>query len=128
MTYAVSGKVIKGRGYGRKIGFPTINIDRREYKRRNLTIPEGIYAGTATIKENGQRLKAGIVIGIKDKRGLPKIEAYLLGFTGVLYGKEIELSLRKCLRPFMSFTSEDALKAQILKDIALVDDSITLTS
>ena len=128
MTYTISGRVIKGRGYGRKIGFPTVNIDRRKYKRLNLAIPEGIYAGTATIKESGRTLKAGIVIGVKDKRGLPKIEAHLIDFTGVLYGKNIELSLRKYLRPFMSFTGEDALKAQIVKDIAQVDDSIDLTS
>jgi len=128
MIDTVSGKVIKGRGYGRKIGFPTINIDRRKYKRLNLAIPEGIYAGTATIKESGRMFKAGIVIGIKDKRGLPKMEAHLLDFTDVLYGKNVELSLRKYLRPFMSFTGEDALKAQIVKDIARVNDSVILTS
>ncbi len=128
MLHTVSGKVVKGRGYGKKIGFPTINLDRREYKRLNLNIPEGIYAGVAKIKESGQIVKAGIVIGIKDKRGLPKIEAHLLGFTGVLYGKRIELSLRKYLRAFMSFRSERTLKAQIAVDMAMVEKAISLTN
>ena len=123
----VSGKVIKGLGYGRKIGFPTINLDRREYKRLNLWLREGIYAGTAHIQKTGRRFKAAIIVAQRDRRGLPKIEAYLLGFTGVLYGKKVELSFIKYLRHFMSFTNEDVLKAQIIKDIARVDKIIHLT-
>ena len=125
--HTISGKVIKGLGYGRKIGFPTINLDRREYRRLNLRIREGIYAGTAHIQKTGRRFKAAIIVAQRDRRGLPKIEAYLLGFTGVLYGKKVELSFMKYVRHFMSFRSESALKTQILKDIARVDKIIHLT-
>ena len=116
----VSGKVIHGRGYGRKLGFPTANIDRREYSRKGYRFKYGIYGGVAVIVATGKRFAAGIVIGPDDARGLPHIEAHLLRFSGNLYGKEIELSLEKYLRPFYQYDSEEKLKRQIRKDISAV--------
>lgn len=71
--------------------------------------------------------RAGMVIGPRDRRGIPRIEAHLLGFTGVLYGEELTLSLRKYLRRFMSFKSEGVLKKKILKDIERIRRIIHLT-
>ena len=41
----ISGRVIKGDGYGKKIGFPTINIDRREFSKLKNKPILGIYRG-----------------------------------------------------------------------------------
>lgn len=118
----LSGRVIKGDGYGRKLGFPTANLDRRDYSRRKLKIKFGIYAGIAScqLRPTSGLYKAAIVIGPVDNRGLPKIEAHLIGVKGNLYGKKISLQLVKYLRPFRKFKSEKALKAQIQKDILII--------
>jgi riboflavin kinase/FMN adenylyltransferase len=112
---AISGKVISGARYGRQIGFPTANIDRRYYSRRKLKVKLGIYAGIAEVL--AQRFKAGIVIGPLDHRHLPKIEAHLIGFAGNLYGKKITIRLQKYLRPFKKFKNVEQLKKQIAADI-----------
>ncbi len=125
----LTGKVIRGRGYGHRLGYPTANLDRREYARLRPKLRLGIYAGTATILDNGHRFRAALVLGLKDKTGLPRIEAHLLGFTDVLYGRRLALSFIRYLRPFMSFRKEgeDVLKKQIKKDIARVKKLINLT-
>lgn len=123
----IIGKAKKGAGYGRKIGFPTVNLDRRQYSRLRRKPLPGIYAGTARIVGKIKKYKAAIVIGPPERSGLPKIEAHLLGFTGVLYGKRVELSLIKYLRNFMSFTTEETLKGQIVKDIRATRVAINLT-
>ena len=118
----LSGRVVRGKGYGRQLGFPTANLDRWDYSRRKIKIKFGIYAGFAAyqLKAISYQLKAAIVIGPVDNRGLPKIEAHLMGFKGNLYGKKISLQLVKYIRPFRKFENEMALKTQIQKDIILI--------
>jgi FAD synthase len=116
----ISGKVVKGDGYGRKLGFPTANLDRRQYVRLKQKPKLGVWAGVVHYQLKAKSYKlfpAGIVIGPIDKNGLPKLEAHLIGFKGNLYGKKITLSLNKFLRKFQKYTTEEALKQQIKKDI-----------
>ena len=129
MTINISGKVIRGEGYGKKLGFPTANIDRRDFVRRKLKVKLGIYAGFAELNLKSSssakasadkkilNLKSAIVVGPLDKDYLPKIEAHLVGFKGNLYGKKLTIILKKYLRPFKQFKSEAELKAQIAKDV-----------
>ena len=110
----ISGKVIKGEQYGRVLGFPTANLDRRSFARRKMKIRLGVWAGSAVVQARGLPSKAGrgpalhnprrwpaaIVIGPIDKNGLPKIEAHLINFKGNLYGKKIAISLKKYITAF----------------------------
>jgi len=108
MLYIISGIVIKGDGYGRKLGFPTVNLDSETKK-----IPQdGIYSGTAVLEEKEYR--AGIVIGPSDK-----IEAHLLGYNGDAYGKRVTLNINKFIRAYKKFNSEEELIMQIKKDLKL---------
>ncbi len=116
MTINLSGKVIRGEGYGRKLGFPTANVDRRQYVRDGLKIKLGIYAGVVQAIGLPTK-KAAIVIGPTDHRGLPKLEAHLIGFKGNLYGEKISIILGKYLRPFKKFKNEEELIKQIKRDI-----------
>lgn len=127
MRYTIIGKVIRGRGYGKRIGFPTANLDRRQFSRLPRKPREGVYAGIATVSRTQMSFRAGIVVGPRDRGGIPRIEAHLLGFTGVLYGEELTLSLRKYLRRFMSFRDEHVLEKRILKDMGRVREIIKLT-
>lgn len=117
MKLAISGRVLHGLKYGRKLGFPTANLDRKDWSRKKLKIKYGVYAGCASVVESQKIFKAGIVIGPKDKQGLPKIEAYLLNFSGNLYGKTLRLELNRFLRPYKNFINVDELKKQIAKDV-----------
>lgn len=108
MVYTISGKVIRGDGYGRKIGFPTINL---ETKTKEFP-PEGVYAGSVVLE--GKKYRSGIVIGPNNKT-----EAHLIGFSGDAYGKEVTLEIEKFLRKFKKFETEEKLIAQIKEDIDL---------
>ena len=116
MKNIISGRIIRGEDYGKRLGFPTANLDRRQYRRERLNIRFGVYAGLATLP-NGKQYRAGIVVGPRDASGLPKLEAHLIGFQGNLYGQKLELRLAKFLGPYKIFTSEKELKRQIAQDI-----------
>lgn len=100
------------------MGFPTANLDRRGFVRLKSKPKLGVWAGKAMIISKSY--PAGIVIGPKDKNGLPKIEAHLIGFKGNLYGKKLTLDVVKYLRPFKKYRNERELIVQIRKDVASV--------
>lgn len=126
----IKGKIIRGDGYGKKIGFPTVNLSRTGYKKN---IKFGVYVGRVTLSGKprsrasslrGREYKAGIVIGPLDTRNrakgrasLPKIEAHLIGYTGNAYGKTATFEIKKFIRKFKKFKSEKELIAQIRKDL-----------
>jgi riboflavin kinase/FMN adenylyltransferase len=116
----ISGRVVHGDHYGKILGFPTANIDRRAYSRRKMSVKLGVWAGMAILNFESsifKSYKAAIVMGPTDKNGLPKIEAHLIGFKGNLYGKKMQLVLTKYIRPFKKYRNEEDLKRQIKKDI-----------
>lgn len=123
VKYQISGKIIKGDGYGRILGFPTANLDRRQYAREKLNLKPSVWAGRAELKvESGEFkvYKAGIVITPKDKTGRPKLEAHLIDFKGNLYGKRITIYLDKYLRNWKKIKNLNELKKQIKKDLFVI--------
>src|ERR1035437_1722963 len=104
--YTIKGKVIHGDGYGKKLGFPTVNLlpETKEIP------PSGVYAGIAIME--GKTYPAGIVIGPNIK-----IEAHLIGYDGDAYDKQVSLQINKFLREFKKFETEKELIAQIGKDL-----------
>ena len=113
--FIISGRVIKGEGYGRKIGFPTVNLDRRDFLKLKKKPKFGVYAGEVVLP-GGRTFRAGLVIGPRKKNGLPKLEAHLLNFRGPA-PVSAEFIFKKFLRPFRKFNTEKALKNQIQKDL-----------
>ena len=105
MNNIIRGKVVEGDKYGRKLGFPTANLDTKLDK-----FISGIYGGEATI--NKKTYRAAVVINNKGC-----IEAHLLGFRGDAYGKILDLNLKKILRDYIKFETEKELIIQIRKDI-----------
>ncbi len=111
----IAGKVIKGDGYGKMIGFPTINLDRRNFSKIKGKPKFGVYSGK--VKIDNKEHRAGIIIGPLDQKGLPKIEAHLIGFSGNAYGKVASIEIKKFIRPYKKFKTESELVAQIVKDL-----------
>src|SRR4030042_2799202 len=101
----ISGKVTKGKGRGKKLGFPTANIELAE------KIESGVYKGFARV--GGKKYKAGIFI---DKNS-NSLEAHLVGFSGDLYGKEVEIEMGEKIRDVIKFESDEELKGQITDDL-----------
>lgn len=106
-NFIITGKVIRGDGYGRKIGFPTINLesDTREFP------ASGVYVGEVIL--DGKVYKAGIVIDPNNK-----VEAHLLGYKENAYGKIATFKLEKFLRKYKKFSTEEKLIIQIKKDLS----------
>lgn len=113
----LSGVVIQGEGYGRRLGFPTANIDRDEYQEKNPDLMYGVYAGWVTGERFPEPMRAGLVVGPEDAWGLPKLEAYILDFDGNLYGEQLSFHFCEFLRPYQEYGDEDDLRADIARDI-----------
>jgi riboflavin kinase / FMN adenylyltransferase len=106
----VEGTVVEGDARGGTLGFPTANVAADP----SLLVPlHGIYAGFA----GGHR--AAISIGTNPHYGGDevRIEAFLLGFAGDLYGKRLVVELWQRLRDEQAFDSEQALIGQIAHDV-----------
>ncbi|OGI68580.1 hypothetical protein A2738_01730 [Candidatus Nomurabacteria bacterium RIFCSPHIGHO2_01_FULL_42_15] len=112
MNYIIKGIVIIGDGYGRKIGFPTVNLETEQ----EGIYAEGVYSGSAIL--DGKKYKAGIVIGPKIE-SKNKVEAHLIGYSGDAYGKEVTLETKSFLREYKKFYTESELIAQIKEDLKL---------
>lgn len=114
--YAICGRVVRGDGLGRKLGFPTCNLDVAGL----VLPPRGVYAAQATAC--GKTLRAVLNIGrrptLKAARPQLRVEAHLLDFQGELYGQEMEVAIIKKLRGERRFPSLEALRRQIARDIA----------
>ena len=106
--HKISGMVVKGDGYGRKLGFPTVNL--KITQGNPVPTVQGVYSGTALL--DGREYRAGIVVGPNDK-----IEAHLIGYSGDAYRKNVELEIKKFLREYKKFNTEEELINQIKKDI-----------
>jgi riboflavin kinase/FMN adenylyltransferase len=114
--YAISGRVVAGDGVGRKLGFPTANLDVAGL----VLPPNGVYVGLAKIGDKPQPVALNIGFRPTLATGGPqlRVEAHLLDFAGDLYGQELEIEIGEKLRDEHKFGSLEELKAQIARDVA----------
>jgi riboflavin kinase / FMN adenylyltransferase len=112
--HEVPGTVVRGLGQGRAMGFPTVNLGGVEV----LAPGPGIYAALAEV--GGEVWPAAAYAGTRPTTGGgPTLEAHLMGFEGDLYGRRVTLRFVEKLRRECAFADVEALKAQILADLAL---------
>jgi riboflavin kinase/FMN adenylyltransferase len=115
--FTILGKVGSGDGRGKALGFPTANLETED----ECLPPDGVYAGQA-VSADGQRFPAAINLGNRptfDGQSR-KIEAHLLGFSGNLRGKEMDLEFHRWIRGEKKFTDASALANQIRADVQSV--------
>jgi riboflavin kinase/FMN adenylyltransferase len=115
-AYSVAGTVIYGDQLGHKLGFPTANLDTTGM----LLPPDGVYAAMARVGAKPHRsvLNIGVRPTLQNPTPVPRVEVHLLDFTGDLYGQEMEVTFATRLRDEQKFSSLDALRAQIQRDVA----------
>lgn len=108
--YQVSGKVVKGSGRGRVLGFPTANLKTDPHK---LVPAHGVYAG----RVGGRR--CAVNIGSRPTFGADSslVEVHIPGFKGDLRGKTLGVELLQRLRDEIQFSDVEDLKEQIKRDI-----------
>lgn len=113
--FSFKGRVIHGKKLGRQLGFRTLNLNP---KRIQMPV-EGVY--TVYVTGLADQDWPGIAnIGIRPTvDGLrPSIEVHLFNWTKEVYGKHVGVKLDHFIRSEMRFEDLDALKAQIVQDIA----------
>ncbi len=117
--FLLAGRVVKGNQLGRELGFPTANLERSW---RQVVPKSGIYA-VSVFLDDGREITGASSIGTRptvDADGALTIETYLLDFDEDIYGRDMEIRFLKYLRPEGKFDSLDALKVQIVADVAEV--------
>jgi riboflavin kinase / FMN adenylyltransferase len=117
--YQLRGVVAHGDERGRTLGYPTANI----VPDNALSYPgNGIYACRAAVEEDGawRSWPAAVSIGVRPTfatgRGV-LIEAYLLGYEGDLYDRELRLAFLDRLRGERRFETVEALVEQMARDV-----------
>lgn len=111
----VRGVVERGKGEARGIGYPTANIAVGAIHESPLQ--PGVFLARVLVDAAVHQALAVIGMWTDDTTGHPSLEAHLLDFTGDLYGKTIVVSVGKKLRDLQAFTGQEALVAQIAKDV-----------
>ena len=120
-AYALAGTVERGEQVGRTLGFPTANLAVAGL----VLPPHGVYAAHATVA--GKVFRAVVNIGVRptvqSSTSEIRVEVHLLGFTGELYGQELEVTFAARLRDEKKFRSLGELQAQIARDITAAEKS-----
>ena len=111
--YAVSGRVIPGAARGRKLGFPTANI---QFVQDLLPLP-GVYVIDARVSGVVRRGVANVGFNPTFGENSLGVEAHLLDFAGDLYGQEMSVRFRDRIRDERKFKSVEELVRQIEKDV-----------
>lgn len=111
---AMEGPVTQGEQRGRKLGFPTANMQISE----NILLPaDGVYAVWAKVHE--QVLPAVVNIGFRPTfaKKARSVEVHILDYQGDLYGLHMRIEMVKRIRPERRFASGSELTNQVNKDI-----------
>jgi riboflavin kinase / FMN adenylyltransferase len=123
--FAVDGEVVGGDRRGRELGYPTANL----VPRQGYVVPgHGVYACRVRLPD-GEWVTAATNVGVRPQfttgRG-ELIEAYLLDWSGDLYGQPIRVEFLKRLRGERRFVSVDALVDQMARDVEDAREVATL--
>ncbi len=113
-AYSISGRVVAGDGLGRKLGFPTANVQMK-HNRPPLT---GIFAVRLHDATHGA-LRGVASLGVRPtvkKQGAPVLEVYVLDFSGDLYRRHVRVEFLHKLRDEEKYADLATLTRQIALD------------
>ena len=122
--YGLRGSIVSGYKIGRKLGFPTANIQVDE----PFKIIPGIGVYAVRVYLNEQRYKGMLYIGNRptlDNGDNITLEVNILNFSGDIYNNEITVAFVQHVRGDIKFNSLDQLIDQLKKDRETVDRILT---
>ena len=115
--FSVRGVVVHGQRRGRELGYPTANVDVPP----GFVVPaDGIYATWASVAGGEATLMAATRVGSRptfDDGDNRTIEAFLLDFSGDIYGRAVRLDFARRLRGEEKFDSVEALLERMDEDV-----------
>ena len=120
-NWSIEGMVQKGRQQGKKIGFPTCNIDIKDCV---IAMP-GVYAVKVKQKNSNKSLKAIANLGYRPTFNQKKIllEVHIFNFSGNLYNKYLSIEFIKFIRKEKKFKNVNQLRKQIQSDLKVAKRS-----
>ena len=120
--WSIEGKVLKGRKMGKKIGFPTCNMDIKDY----VIAKPGVYAVKIRQKNKNRILKGVANLGYRPTFNQKKIllEVNIFNFYGNLYDKYLIIEFINFIRKEKKFENINHLKKQISLDLKLVKEKL----
>lgn len=114
-NFTYVSKVVNGDRRGRKLGFPTANLEIEDHR---AMLPNGVYIVRVRV---GGEIFSGIAnVGDNPtfKVAKRRLEVFIDNFSGDIYGEEIAVSFVSKIRDEKTFASVDELKAQLNEDLA----------
>jgi riboflavin kinase/FMN adenylyltransferase len=120
-NWSIEGTVQRGRQQGKKIGFPTCNIDIKDYA---IATP-GVYAVKVKQKNSNKYLKGIANLGYRPTFNQKKIllEVHIFNFSGNLYNKYLSIEFTKFIRKEKKFKNVNHLRKQIQSDLKVAKRS-----
>ena len=118
-NFEIEGVVSKGKGLGSELGFPTANIDPRDYCQPLF----GVYC--VRVLHKGISYEAVASFGKRPTLGeglQPLLEVHFFDCPSDLYGSELRVSFEKFQREEENYPSLDALRLQIELDVKLAKE------
>lgn len=111
-TGIITGKVIRGHGDGKKLGFPTANIELSQA----LALPYGVYA--CRVRLEGKSYGGVMHWGPRAVFGenKPQCEVHIFNFSQMIYGKSIVVEVVEFIRPSRNFSTVKSMVTQIKID------------
>ena len=112
--YSLKGKVVSGKGFGRRIGYPTVNIHTFDH----VIPPRGVYATVVTIDKRSYL--GAVNIGRRPTIHNTKtiiIEGHIIGFKKNILAKTIKVIFLERIRDEKKFSSVQKLQEAIKKDV-----------
>ena len=113
--FSLEGKIIYGNQLGRKIGFPTANLDIK----KEQVLPHGVFAVLVFL--NGKKYKGICNIGVKPTVAIsssPTVEVFIFDFNKDIYGQVLRVEFVQKIRDEKRFNGLDELTNQINEDCA----------
>ena len=114
--YYIEGVVVEGERRGRKLGFPTVNLDT-EWE---ILPKPGVYATYIRLPDGFHESITNIGIRPTFEESKLTVETHIFDFNDDLYGKKVRVNFVERLRDEKRFASVDELVAQIEHDVASV--------